>query len=267
MVGDLLQRIYDHNRIEVFLTSTTLNVLYALVNIVVFGIVLIVYNISIFAVFLIGTGISAAWILFLLKKRREIDYKRFSEMSQNQSTLIQLITGMPEIKLNSCEKQKRWEWEQIQARLFRLSLKGLGIDQFQQAGTLFVNELKNIIISFLAAKSVIDGDMTLGMMVSVQYIIGQLNGPVGQLIDLFRSTQDARISLERMGEIHNSSDEEDAQQTKVALLPDDRSIELQRSAFGTPDRPQRSLKNSPFKSRGKSHSHSGSERKRQNHLA
>ncbi len=230
-LGDLLQRIGDHKRIETFLTSQTLNVLFSMINLVVFGIVLAIYSMSIFTVFFIGSLLSFLWILLFLKKRRDLDYKRFSQMADNQSNLVQLITGMPEIKLNNCEQQKRWEWEHIQAKLFKVNLKGLAINQYQQAGSLFINQLKDILISFLAAKEVIDGDMTLGMMMAVTYITGQLRSPVEQLLSFTQAAQDAKLSLERMGEIHGRDDEEDPEVTRINAFSTKHDLVLENLDF------------------------------------
>lgn len=207
MIGDIMQRIGDHSRIEAFLTSTTLNTLFSFVNLIVFSIVLALYSLKLFLVFLVASILYVLWITIFLKKRKELDYKRFAQASAEQSNLYQLITGMQEIKLNNCEKQKRWEWENIQAKLFRVSIKGLALSQYQQSGAFFINETKNILISFVSAAAVIKGDMTLGMMTAVQYIIGQLNAPINQMIGFIQSAQDAKISLERLGEIHNREDE------------------------------------------------------------
>ena len=208
MIGDIMQRIGDHSRIEAFLTSSTLNTLFSFVNLIVFSIVLALYNLKLFTVFLVASILYVLWITIFLKKRKELDYKRFAQASAEQSNLYQLITGMQEIKLNNCEKQKRWEWENIQAKLFRVSIKGLALSQYQQSGAFFINETKNILISFVSAAAVIKGDMTLGMMTAVQYIIGQLNAPINQMIGFIQSAQDAKISLERLGEIHNREDED-----------------------------------------------------------
>lgn len=207
MIGDIMQRIGDHSRIEAFLTSSTLNTLFSFVNLIVFSIVLALYSLNLFTVFLVASILYVLWITIFLKKRKELDYKRFAQASAEQSNLYQLITGMQEIKLNNCEKQKRWEWENIQAKLFRVSIKGLALSQYQQSGAFFINETKNILISFVSAAAVIKGDMTLGMMTAVQYIIGQLNAPINQMIGFIQSAQDAKISLERLGEIHNREDE------------------------------------------------------------
>ena len=230
MIGDLMQRIGDHRRIEAFLTSSTLNTLFSIVTFVVFAVVLAFYSVRLLAVFLVGSLLYVLWVLVFLKYRRELDYKRFAQASAEQSNLIQLITGMQEIKLNNCEKQKRWEWENIQARLFKVSIKGLSLSQWQQSGAFFINETKNILISYLSARAVIQGDMTLGMMMAVQTIVGQLNSPIGQIIGFIQSAQDAKISLERLGEIHNKPDETQ-DDNKVGLLPDDKSIEIGELAF------------------------------------
>ena len=231
MIGDILQRIGDHTRIENFLTTSTLNILFSLINLVIFGIVLFIYDMRIFWIFIIGSILYFAWIYLFMKKRRELDFKRFNQLADNQSNLIQLITGMQEIKLNNCEKQKRWQWERIQARLFRVNIKSLSLSQYQQIGSVFINQTKNIFITFFAAKAVIDGGMTLGMMLAVQYIIGQLNSPIEQLINFMHTTQDAKISLERLGEIHQKKNEEDPDEEKVSILPSDKSINISGISF------------------------------------
>ncbi len=231
MTGDLMQRIGDHKRIEQFLTGASLSVIFSLVNLLIFGAVLLYYSLNIFLVFFGGSAIYAVWVWLFLKKRAELDHRRFAQMSANQGNLIQLIQGMQEIKLNGCEQQKRWEWEGIQARLFRVGVKGLALSQYQQSGAVLINECKNIAITILAAKSVVDGHMTLGMMMAVQYIIGQLNSPIDQLIGFFNATQDAKISLERLGEVHLRDDEEDAEGSRIADIPENASIEIQNLEF------------------------------------
>ncbi len=210
--GDLLQRIQDHYRIEAFLTASTLNILFSAITLLVFGIVLLLYNPLIFAIFILSAMLYTAWILFFMRRRKTLDYKKFQQMSANQSSLIQLINGMQDIKLHNSEQQKRWEWERIQVKLFRLNVQSLALDQTQEAGGSFINELKNIIITFVSAYAVIKGQMSLGAMLAVQYIIGQLNGPLTQLVNFFRAAQDAKISLERLSEIYKLADEK---------LPDD----------------------------------------------
>lgn len=231
MMGDLMQRIGDQRRIESFLTGSSLNILFSSFTFLIFAIVLAIYSLKILAVFLAGSILYVLWIYLFLKKRKELDYKRFTQLSENQSNLIQLISGMQEIKLNNCEKQKRWDWERIQARIFKINLKGLSLNQYQQAGAVFFNQLKNILITFMAAKAVVDGNLTLGMMVAVQYIIGQLNAPIEQLILFMRSAQDAQISLERLGEIYQKDDEESPDMARVNILPANRTITLSNVAF------------------------------------
>lgn len=231
MIGDIMQRIRDNSRIQNFLTSSTLNTLFSFVNLLIFSIVLVVYSLKVFTIFLVASFLYVLWIAIFLKKRRELDYKRFSQASSEQSNLYQLITGMQEIKQNNCEKQKRWEWENIQAMLFKISVKGLALSQYQQSGAFFINELKNIIISFFAAQAVVTGNMTLGMMMAVQYIIGQLNAPISQLIDFVRSAQDAKISLERLGEIHNREEEEIREDGKILYIPEEHSFHISNLTF------------------------------------
>jgi len=229
--GDLLQRISDHQRIESFITTSSIIVLFSAVNILVFSIVLALYNFKILFVFIAGSTIYVLWTILFLKKRRILDNKRFSQLSENQSNLIQLITGIQEIKLNNYEKQKRWEWEGIQAKLFKVNIKSLALSQNQRAGAGLFNELKNIIITFMAAYAVIQGQMSLGMMLAVQFIIGQLNSPLEQLIGFFNKAQDAKISLERLGEIHKQKDELELSKNKHHYLPEDNSIYINNLTF------------------------------------
>jgi len=231
MIGDIVQRIGDHNRIENMLTGTSLTVLFSFINLIIFSIVLAVYNLKILAVFLAGSILYGIWIFLFMKKRRDLDYKKFAQLSSNMSNVYQLIVGMQEIKLNNIEKQKRWEWESIQAKLFRVNLKSLSLTQYQQAGGFFLNQTKNIIISFLAALAVVRGDMTLGMMLAVQYIIGMMNGPVDQMVGFVQSAQDAKISLERLGEIHQKEDEEKPEENKICIIPEKKSIEIKNLSF------------------------------------
>lgn len=208
MIGDILRRIEDHSRIERFLSTSSLNILFSFFNLIIFGIVLAVYNIPIFLVFFGMSAVYVVFILLFLKRRAELDYKRFQQMADNQSNLIQTVQGMSEIKMNNCETQKRWEWERIQAKLFRVSVASTKLQQYQDAGSLFLNESKNMLITVMAAIAVMNGQMTLGMMLAVQYIIGQLNAPVNEFIAFSRDWQDAKISLERIGEIHALENEE-----------------------------------------------------------
>jgi ATP-binding cassette subfamily B protein len=230
-IGDLLQRISDHTRIESFLTSSTLSILFSFMNLVVFGIVLGIYSLKILAVFLFGSFLYVFWVYLFMKKRRQLDYKRFGQLADNQANLIQLISGMQEIKLNNCEKQKRWDWENIQARLFRVNVKSLSLNQNQRAGATLLNESKNIFITFLAASAVISGNMSLGMMLAVVFMIGQLNSPLEQLIVFINKSQDAKISLERLAEIHQKEDEDSAMQEKISFIPENKSIYINNLSF------------------------------------
>ncbi|GAA3779263.1 peptidase domain-containing ABC transporter [Corallibacter vietnamensis] len=231
MTGDILQRINDHKRIERILTTSSLNVLFSMVNLIVFSLVLAYYNIKIFGVFVLGSIFYFVWITVFLKKRKDLDYKRFSQVSQEQSKVIELINGMQEIKLHNAEKQKRWGWEFVQARLFKVSIEGLALEQYQSVGSGFINELKNILITFLSAKLVIDGDITLGMMLAISYIVGQLNSPISQLINFIREVQDAKISLDRLSEIHNKNDEEPADIDFVKDVDEEADITVSNLSF------------------------------------
>lgn len=230
-VGDILQRIVDQRRIENFLTVSSLNILFSLVNFIVFGIVLAIYSLKILGLFLIGSALYFLWLSFFMKRRRELDFRRFGRLSENQNKLIQLISGIQEIKLYNAEKQKRWEWENIQSGLFRVNIKSLSLRQYQEAGAMFINESKNILITILAATSVINGDMTLGMMLAVSYIIGQLNGPIEQMINFLNVTQDAKISLERLSEIHDVQNEESEDKGTMLVVPENRTIVIKDLSF------------------------------------
>lgn len=230
LTGDLLQRIEDHRRIENFLTVQTLNLLFSLFSFVIFGIVLIIYNVPIFLVFLAGSILYGLWIMVFLKKRRILDYKYFEQQGINRNVVYQLITGMQEIKLQGCEQRKRWEWEDVQADLFDVNMQSLSLQQNQEAGSIMINELKNILITVLAATAVINGNLTLGMMLAIQYIIGQLNSPVEQIMNFIYQWQDVSISLDRMNEIHTQKNEEDENRT-VEDLTDNRSVKIENLCF------------------------------------
>jgi ATP-binding cassette subfamily B protein len=231
ITGDILQRIQDHQRIENLLTSQSLNVLFSAINFIVFGIVLSIYNIPVFLVFLAGTVLYFVWVSFFLKKRKDLDHKRFFQMRDEQSKVLELIAGMQEIKLHNAERSKRWNWEHIQVKLFKIQLSSLRLEQLQTNGANFINELKNIIISFLTAKLVIEGQLTLGMMLSVSYIIGQLNAPIAQFLGFIYSLQDAKISLERLSEIHNKEDEEPVLENLANELPENKMLTLDQVSF------------------------------------
>ena len=231
MVGDIMQRIGDYNRIQTFLTGSLLSMVMAVVSFVIYGVVMGGYNPKILGIFLLGSVLYIGWILIFMKRRRKLDYMRFQEASANQSNIVQLINGMQEIKLNHCEKQKRWEWERIQARLFHVSIKGLVLGQTQEVGGTFIDQTKNVVISFLAASAVIEGNMTIGMMVALQYIIGQLNAPLSQFIQFVQVTQDAKISLERLSEIQEKDDEEPAEKTLIREIPENADIEFRHVTF------------------------------------
>lgn len=231
MTGDLLQRIYDNERIERFLTSSSLVTLFSVFSLGVFGVVLLFYNVWIFAIFFIAALLYFGWVAMFMHRRRTLDYRRFEQMADNQNTLIQLVNGMQEIKLHNAERQKRWAWERIQAKLFRVNVDYLATDQMQRAGAAFINEGKNILISVTAATAVIHGDMSLGMMLAVQYIIGHMNGPLESLVQFILAAQEAKISLERMNEIHQRPDEDPVDHAKVTVLPSNGDLVLENVSF------------------------------------
>ncbi|WP_149205710.1 peptidase domain-containing ABC transporter [Flavobacterium johnsoniae] len=231
MTGDIMQRINDHHRIEKILTTSSLNVLFSVINMFVMGAVLAYFNLKIFLVFFAGSLLYFGWITLFLKRRETLDYKRFAEVSNEQGKVMELINGMQEIKLHNAEKQKRWGWEYVQARLFRVSIKGLVLEQSQTIGSSVINELKNIFITFLSAKLVIDGSITLGMMLAINSIVGSLNGPITQLIQFVRELQDAKISLARLSEIHEKEDETQQEEHQSHDVPYDSDIELKNVSY------------------------------------
>lgn len=231
MVGDIMQRIGDYDRIQSFLTGSLLSIVMATVSLIIYSIVMAGYDLAILGVFLLGSTLYILWVLVFLKRRRKLDYMRFQEAANNQSNIVQLIGGMQDIKLNNCEKQKRWEWERIQAKLFKVSVKSLSLGQTQEIGGTFIDQTKNVVISFLAASAVINGHMTLGMMMAMQYIIGQLNAPISQFIGFVQASQDAKISLERLNEIHEKQDEEPANEERICDIPNNADIQFRNVSF------------------------------------
>ena len=230
LMGDLLQRIGDHSRVQNFLTGQTLNIIFSFLSFIIFGIVLLVYNRLIFLVFTICSVGYGGWIAMFLSRRKVLDYELFEQQAKNQNRTYQFITSMQEIKLQDCERRRRWEWEDTQADLFAVQMKSLKLQQTQEAGSIFINEVKNILITVLAATAVINGEMTLGEMLAVQYIIGQLNSPVSQFMQFIYSLQDVRISLERINEIHEGRNEE-TQENQATGFASEKSIAMDNIDF------------------------------------
>lgn len=230
LMGDLLQRIGDHTRVQNFLTGQVLNIVFTFLSFIIFGIVLFVYNIYIFSIFAVGSFCYALWIILFLKKRKILDYELFEQQAKNQNKTYQLITSMQEIKLQDCERRKRWEWEDAQADLFNVQMNSLKLQQAQEAGSIFINEVKNIIITVIAATAVINGKMSLGAMLAVQYIIGQLNSPVEQFMSFIYSLQDVKISLERINEIHEGKNEE-SNENQAKTFDAEKSISIENVDF------------------------------------
>ncbi len=233
LTGDILQRIGDHRRIESFLTTSSLTILFSMVNLVVFAVILAIYSSKILIIFLAGALLYFIWIFVFMKRRRTLDHKYFSKMAENQSKLIQIIHGIREIKLNNAERINQWEWKDIQASLFRVNMKSLSLNQYQEAGGIFINETKNILINVTAAIAVLNGNLTLGTLLAISYILGQLNGPIEQMISFFHRAQDAKISLERLGEIHDSEDEYQ-RDTHLTVLPSIDRVSVNNLDFSYP---------------------------------
>ena len=217
LMGDLLQRIGDHSRVQSFLTGQVLNIVFTVLSFMIFGVVLFIYDKVIFGIFAIGSIIYGLWISSFLQRRKVIDYEIFEQQAINQNKTYQFITSMQEIKLQDCERRRRWEWEDTQADLFRIQMKSLKLQQTQEAGSIFINEVKNILITVFAATAVINGQITLGAMLAIQYIVGQLNSPVEQFMSFIYSLQDVRISLERINEIHEGKNEESDENQAMAF--------------------------------------------------
>lgn len=229
--GEHLQRITDHTRIQNFVSSSTLTMIFSIITFIVFNFILAYYNLKIFFVFIIASVLYVSWTFFFLKKRAQLDYKRFDETSQSQTSLIQIINGVKEIKINNSQRKNRWKWEYTQISLFKTSLSTLKLAQYQSVGATFINELKNIIITFLSAKAVVDGQLTIGMMVTIQYIVGQLNLPLGNFVSFIQSWQDAKISLERLSQVHTSDDEDLVSANKISGLPNNKTIEIKDLSY------------------------------------
>ena len=231
LMGDLMQRMGDHNRVNSFLTQQTLSIVFSLFTFVVFSIVLLSYNWLVFAIFMFGSLLYGGWLALFLRRRKVLDYELFEQQAINNNKTYEFITSMQEIKLQDCEQRRRWEWEDVQADLFNVQMKSLKLQQTQEAGSIFINELKNIVITVVAATAVIHGQLTLGMMLAVQYIIGQLNSPVEQLMSFFYSVQDVRISLERINEIHRMDDENGKQGLETSVTDETKGIDMENINF------------------------------------
>ena len=231
LMGDLMQRMNDHSRVNNFLTQQSLNITFAMLTFVVFSVVLFFYNKLVFTIFLLGSILYGAWMTLFLKRRKVLDYELFEQQAINNNKTYEFITSMQEIKLQDCEQRRRWEWEDTQAGLFGVQMKSLKLQQTQEAGSIFINEVKNIIITVVAATAVIHGQMTLGMMLAVQYIIGQLNSPVEQLMNFFYSLQDVKISLERINEIHQMDDENGKEGLQTSIEDKSEGIDIKNIIF------------------------------------
>jgi ATP-binding cassette subfamily B protein len=234
MIGDIIQRMDDQQRIQNFLTGPALQSLFSFFNLVVLSVVIMIYSPMIFLLFFAGSLVYVCWVLLFLRRRRILDYKRFDTLSRNQSTLISVINGIQEIKMNNCEMETRWKWERLQAQLFRINVRTLGVSQRQQGGGVFITQCKNMLVTVVSATAVINGRMTLGQMLAIQYIIGALQGPIEQFIQFSQSLQDAQLSMRRLNEIHGLPDEEPDEGKKIRLIPQDGGLQLEKVGFKYP---------------------------------
>lgn len=229
--GDIIQRIIDHSRIENFLTNSSLNILFSCVNLLLFGLIIFLYNWKIFFIYFVGSSLYIVWVWLFMKKREDIDNKNFVQQSENQSNLIELVSAMQDIKLNSCEKQKKTKWEDIQLRIYKIRIKSLGLSQMQDSGGAFVNQIKNMVITAIVASFVVKGELSLGMMISIQYILGQLNAPVDRIIGFFRQVQDAKLSYERLQEVQTIENEIPDNKYLISDISDKLDIHLNHLSF------------------------------------
>lgn len=231
MTGDILQRANDHERIRSFIMNNSLNLIFSAITFIVFGIILLVYNNFIFYTFLIGSILYILWVLAFLKARKKLDWDYFELVAKNQSYWVETINSIQDIKINNYEKSKRWKWENIQARLYKVNSSVLAINNVQNLGAQFIDSLKNLLITFFCAKAVIAGEITFGVMISTQFIIGMLNGPVQQFIQFIVSAQIAQISFLRLNEIHQLEDEDANTGTNHIELPENKGIVLNNVGF------------------------------------
>lgn len=231
MTGDLIQRLGDHGRIRSFLINDSISILFSSITFLLYTILLAYYDLTLLLIFLTGHLIYAVWVMSFLRYRRELDYQAFDLQAKNRSCVIQLIQGMQEIKLNNNERQKLWEWEELQARFFHNNMRGLKIDQIKRLGAQLITRSTGLIVSFFIAQQVIEGKMTLGMMMALSYIMGHVSGPISNFIGFIHSFQNAQISLERLNEIHGQDEEENAKSSLRTELPQDKSIRIQDLSF------------------------------------
>src|SRR5690606_27483604 len=229
--GDLMQRMADQQRVESFLTGNTLSTLFSLVNMIVFGTLLVIYDKTIFLIFFVATALYTIWILIFMKYRRELDHKRFKISSENQTYMVEMIQSIKDIKLNNAQKQKRWGWEALQARLFKFKVESLALSQYQSVCSMAINQIKGSLITYSSAKAVIEGDMTLGGMMAVHYIVGMVSSPIHALPGFMQSYQDAKISLERLNEIYETEEEENTRKNYLTDLPRNKDIEVKDLTF------------------------------------
>ncbi|MDB5146268.1 MAG: transporter ATP-binding protein [Mucilaginibacter sp.] len=231
MVGDILQRANDNERIRSFITNNSLNLLFSGLTFLIFSIILLIYNGIMFSIFFAGSVLYIFWVLAFMKVRKKIDWEYFGLVSKNQSFWVETVSAITDIKLNNYETKKRWRWEKIQAQIFKLNQKTQAISNWQSSGAQCIDSLKNLLITFFAARAVIAGDITFGVMISTQFIIGMLSGPVNQFVSFIISAQYAQISFLRLNEVHQIPDEEEDEKLNDIQLPSNRSLALKNLSF------------------------------------
>lgn len=231
MVGDILQRANDHERIRSFIMNNSLNLIFSSLTLVIFSIILCIYNKVMFAIFVIGSILYILWVLAFLRVRKKLDWEYFDLISKNQSFWVETVTAIQDIKLNNYEKPKRWKWEKIQARMYKVNQKVMTVTNWQNSGAQCIDSLKNLLITFFSAKAVISGEITFGVMISTQFIIGMVNGPIVQFISFIVSAQYAQISFQRLNEVHSMKDEEDDDKINHIVLPNNKSLTLRNISF------------------------------------
>jgi ATP-binding cassette, subfamily B, bacterial len=231
LIGDILRRVEDHKRIERLLTVTSLSTVFSIINLILFGIILVIYDPKIFFVFFIGSSLSIIWVTLFLKQKKKLDFKYFETYSKNYNKLIEIIKGVEEIKLSNSNKQKRWEWEENQARIFKINTKALSVEQLQHNGSNIINHLTTILITYFAAKAVVNGYYSLGSMFAINMIVGQLSSPINQIIDFIPLLQEAKLGLDRILEVHKEEQEETHFNKTVHHIENAEDIVLENLSF------------------------------------
>lgn len=231
LIGDILRRVEDHKRIERLLTVTSLSTIFSIINLILFSVILVIYDFKIFSVFFIGSSLSIVWVTMFLKQKKKLDFKYFETYSKNYNKLIEIIKGVEEIKLSNSNKQKRWEWEENQARIFKINIKALSVEQLQNNGANIINQLTTILITYFSAKAVVAGHYSLGSMFAINMIVGQLKSPINQIIEFIPLLQEAKLGLDRILEVHVQEQEETHFNKTIASIDKAEDLVLENLSF------------------------------------